>query len=322
MLADPPSQIGPFKVLDFLGRAGQSAVYRVVDPMKNRTVALKLFPAYLSEDPETVERFHRELGAFSLVSRHKNLVEILGTGQEGDRLYEVMEHVDGTSLDRLLKERRLSLAESFSVLRGICRGLAYAHQSGLVHRSLTPRNVLVSPDLSSIKVGDVVASRFETGQGLSATLSTGEIRLTALYYLAPEQVDGSGQVDHRADVYSAGVIFHEMLTGRAPGPKFGLPSQLNPELLPDIDVVVLKCLARRPEERYATFLDLLQDLDHLEETLRLRLLTQIRGLSQASSRLLHVNAETGGKRSRLPLYLGLGVLLLVILAVAGYLLLG
>jgi len=322
MSTDLPSRIGPFKVLDFLGRAGQSAVYRAVDPNQGRTVALKLFPSHVAEDPATVERFHRELGAFSLQSRHPNLVEVLGTGQEAERLYLVMEHVNGTSLDRLLKERRLSVPEAFNVLRGICRGLAYAHQHGIEHRNLTPRNVLVSSDLSTIKVGDLVAAGFESGQSVSGTLSTGEIRLSALYYLAPEQVDGSGKVDHRADVYSAGVIFHEMLTGRAPGSKFGLPSQLNPELLPDIDVLVLRCIARRPLERYTTFLDLLHDLDRLEETLRLRLLTEIRGISQASSRLLTVNAETGQKRNRLPLYLGLGVLLLAVLAVAGYLILG
>ena len=285
--------IGPYRVRELLGKAGQSAVYSAVAP-EGRQVAIKLFPARLSENPAAVERFHRELRAVAPVSRHPNLVHILDTGQEGDRLYLVMDLVAGTSLDRRLKQGRPSLSEAFTVMRGICRGLAQGHQHGLLHRSLTPRNVLVSPDFATVKVSDLGATGFETmAQSLTATLGTGEIRLGALYYLAPETVDGSGSVDARADLYSAGVIFHEMLTGRAPGPKFALPSQLDPTLSPEVDVVVLRCLARRPDERYASAGDLLAALERLEETLRLRTLTEIRGISQAGSRLLGGEPGTG-----------------------------
>ena len=308
--------IGPYRVRELLGKAGQSAVYSAVAP-EGRQVAIKLFPARLSENPAAVERFHRELRAVAPVSRHPNLVHILDTGQEGDRLYLVMDLVAGTSLDRRLKQGRPSLSEAFTVMRGICRGLAQGHQHGLLHRSLTPRNVLVSPDFSTVKVSDLGATGFETmAQSLTATLGTGEIRLGALYYLAPETVDGSGSVDARADLYSAGVIFHEMLTGRAPGPKFALPSQLDPTLSPEIDVVVLRCLARRPDERYASAGDLLAALERLEETLRLRTLTEIRGISQAGSRLLG-GGEPGTGRRPILLYIGLALLVLAALAGVG-----
>jgi len=307
--------IGPYRVRELLGKAGQSAVYSAVAP-EGRQVAIKLFPARLSENPAAVERFHRELRAVAPVSRHPNLVHILDTGQEGDRLYLVMDLVAGTSLDRRLKQGRPSLSEAFTVMRGICRGLAQGHQHGLLHRSLTPRNVLVSPDFATVKVSDLGATGFETmAQSLTATLGTGEIRLGALYYLAPETVDGSGSVDARADLYSAGVIFHEMLTGRAPGPKFALPSQLDPTLSPEIDVVVLRCLARRPDERYASAGDLLAALERLEETLRLRTLTEIRGISQAGSRLL--GGEPGTGRRPILLYIGLALLVLAALAGVG-----
>jgi serine/threonine protein kinase len=210
--------IGPYRVRELLGKAGQSAVYTAVAP-EGRQVAIKLFPARLSEDPAAVERFHHEMRTAVPASRHPNLVHILDTGQEGDRLYLVMEMVAGTSLDRLLKAGRPSLSEAFTVMRGICRGLGHGHQQGLLHRSLTPRNVLVSPDFATVKVSDLGATGFEAAaQNLTATLSTGEIRLGALYYLPPEMLDGSGSVDARADLYSAGVIFHEMLTAarRAP----------------------------------------------------------------------------------------------------------
>jgi serine/threonine protein kinase len=308
--------IGPYRVRELLGKAGQSAVYSAVAP-EGRQVAIKLFPARLSENPAMVERFHRELRAVAPVSRHPNLVHILDTGQEGDRLYLVMDLVAGTSLDRRLKQGRPSLSEAFTAMRGICRGLAQGHQHGILHRSLTPRNVLVSPDFATVKVSDLGATGFETAaQSLTATLGTGEIRLGALYYLAPETVDGSGTVDARADLYSAGVIFHEMLTGRAPGPRFALPSQLDPALSPEIDVVVLRCLARRPDERYANAGDLLAALERLEETLRLRTLTEIRGISQAGSRLLGGESRTG-KRPIL-LYVGLALLALAALAGAGF----
>jgi len=308
--------IGPYRVRELLGKAGQSAVYSAVAP-EGRQVAIKLFPARLSESPAAVERFHRELRAIAPVSRHPNLVHILDTGQEGDRLYLVMDLVAGTSLDRRLKQGRPSLSETFTVMRGICRGLAQGHQHGLLHRSLTPRNVLVSPDFATVKVSELGATGFETmAQSLTATLGTGEIRLGALYYLAPETVDGSGSVDARADLYSAGVIFHEMLTGRAPGPRFALPSQLDPALSPEIDVVVLRCLARRPDERYAGAGDLLAALERLEETLRLRTLTEIRGISQAGSRLL--GGEPGTGKRPILLYVGLALLALAALAGVGF----
>ncbi|HEX9945476.1 MAG TPA: serine/threonine-protein kinase [Thermoanaerobaculia bacterium] len=305
-----PESIGPYRVRELLGKAGQSAVYKAADP-QGRPVAVKLFPARLSDDPAAIERFDREVAAVAPVSRHPHLVHVLETGREGERPYLAMELVAGTSLDRVLKQRRLSLPEAFAVMRGICRGLAHAHQRGFVHRSLTPRNVLVSPDFATVKVADLGVTGFESVlPSLTATLSTGEIRLGALYYLAPEALDGSSPVDARTDIYSAGVIFHEMLTGHPPGLKFGLPSQLDPELSPEIDVVALKCLARRPDERYASAGELLAALERLEETLRLRVFTEIR---EAGSRL--TKTASGGNKALL--YVGLA-LLVIVLAAVGY----
>ncbi|HEV2845825.1 MAG TPA: serine/threonine-protein kinase [Thermoanaerobaculia bacterium] len=283
-----PETIGPYRVQELLGRAGQSAVYKALD-RKGRPVAVKLFPARLAEDTATAERFHREIQAFTPVSRHPHLVHILETGQEGDRLYLVMELVEGTSLDRVLKQGRLPLSRAFAVMRDICQGLAHAHRHGLVHRGLTPRNVLVSPDFSTVKVGDFAATGYESVANLTATMSTGEIRLGALYYLAPETVDGRGSLDARADIYSAGVIFHEMLTGRPPGPKFAMPTQINPELTADVDMVVLRCIARRPEERYDSVAGLLAALGRLEEILRLRVFTEIRDISQKKQTFLYAS---------------------------------
>lgn len=320
MSPDLPSQIGPYRVVELIGKAGQTVVYKAVAPAHGRPVAIKLFPEALSRDAAAVERFHKELRAVAPVSRHPNLVHLLETGQDGDRPYVAMELVDGRSLDRVLKERRLTVPEAITVLRGVCRGLAQAHQHGFLHERLTPRNILVSDDFDTVKVSDVEASGFEVVTNLTGTVSTGEINLGALYYLAPEQVEGGQPVDHRADLYSAGVILHELLTGRKPGPKFALPSQLNPQLPQAVDGLVLKCLARRPAERYATALDLLEDLERLEERLRLRVASEIRDISQAGSRLLG-KEEDGGKRPTL-LWIGIALAVLAALAAAGFLLFG
>jgi serine/threonine protein kinase len=308
-----PESIGPYRVRELLGKAGQAVVYAAVSP-QGRAVAVKLFPPSLSADPAAVERFHAELRAAAPVTRHPNLAQILETGQDGERLYVAMERVEGTSLDRVLKERRLALAEAFTVMNGICRALVQAHQHGLVHRSLTPRNVLVSPDFATVKVSDLGATRFESAApSLTATLGTGAIHLGAMYYLPPEVLEGTGTADARSDLYSAGVIFHQMLTGRAPGPHFGLPSQIDPALSPEIDVVALRCLARRPDERYANAGDLLAALGRLEEMLRLRTLTEIRGLSRAFAGGTKGSEEEGGKK---PMLLFIVLALLALAAVA------
>jgi serine/threonine protein kinase len=316
MPAETPTLIGPYRVVELIGQAGQTTVYKAADP-QGRTVAVKLFPPRLTRDPAVVERFHRELREFAAVSRHPHLVHVLETGQHEDRLFLAMEYVPGTSLDRVLRQRRLSVQEAFAVLRGICRGLAHAHEHGFLHRHLTPRNVLVSEDFGRIEVSDVGSSSFEVVTDLTGTVSTGEIALAGLYYLAPEQVEG-GRVDHRADLYSAGVILHEMLTGRTPGPRFGLPSQLNAELPSAVDVVVLKCLARKPSERYATALDLLADVARLEETLHLRVLSEIRGISQAGSRLLGGGEDEEGTKRPYLLYVGIGLLVVAVIAAVVY----
>jgi serine/threonine protein kinase len=212
----------------------------------------------------------------------------------------------GRSLADVLRERRLDVGEALSVMKGICRGLAHAHQSGLLHHHISPQAVLVSPDLSTVKLTGFGAAHAET-HGLTGTLSTGAFGLGAFNYLAPEQLESSGvPPDHRADLYAVGAVFHEMLTGKPPSGKFTLPSQANNQLLPETDVIVLKCLARNPTQRYATALELLADLGRLEETQRVRLLSELQQIKKA-----------GPGRGLLVA----GVLLLLIaLAVIGYLL--
>lgn len=305
MPPDLPTQIGPYRVSGLLGRGGSSPVYRAVDPA-GRPVVVRLLSPHLQENKAAAERFERESRAL-MSAPHPSLLQILDTGVEGSRPYLVTEMVQGTGLDNVLKERRLDVKEVLAVMKGICRGLAHLHQRGVLHHHLSPHAVLVSPDFSMVKLTELGFTRIES-LGLTGTLSTGAVTLGAFHYLAPEQVDSQATADHRADLYAAGAVFQEMLTGRPPTGKFSLPSQSNSELLPETDMIVLKCLERDPSERYATALELLADLGKLEESLKLRLLSEIRGVTQKAA---------GPNKG---LILGGLVALLIVLAVVGYLL--
>jgi serine/threonine-protein kinase len=282
MTAEIPGQIGPYRVTELLTREGSRPVFKALEPKGGRPVAVRLLSPHLLQDPAAARRFGRESQAL-ISAPHPNVAQVLATGTEGSKPFIVTELVAGQSLDQVLRERRLSVTEILAVMKGICRGLAHAHQNGVLHHHVSPHAILVSPDLSTVKLTDFGFARVES-LGLTGTISTGAVTLGAFNYLAPEQVEGSGpEPDHRADLYAVGAVFQEMLTGRPPGGRFTLPSQSNSELLPETDVIVLKCLARNPSERYATALELLADLGKLEEALRVRLLTEIRGITRKAS---------------------------------------
>lgn len=300
-----PTQIGPYPVTGLLGRGGSSPVYKAVDPRSGKPVVVRLLSPHLVENKAAAARFERDSRAL-MSAPHPSLLQILGTGVEGSRPFLVTEMVQGVGLDNVLKERRLSVTEILTVMKGICRGLAHAHQLGVPHHHLSPHAVLVSPDLSLVKLTEFGFTRIES-LGLTGTLSTGAITLGAFHYLAPEQVDSNAATDHRADLYALGAVFQEMLTGRPPTGKFSLPSQSNSELLPETDTIVLKCLARNPSERYTTALELLGDLGKLEEALNLRLLSEIRGVTQKAA-----DSNKG-------LLIGGLVALLLVLVLVGYL---
>jgi eukaryotic-like serine/threonine-protein kinase len=316
-----PETIGPYRILEPLREGGVSSVYKAVGPA-GAPVALKIFSTRVLSTPpaadpqrteDLVSRFHREVRAVVPLS-HPNILQVLETGQDGDRLYLATELFAGLSLERLLKQRRLTIPQSIAVLRALCRGLAFAHARGCVHGHLSPRHVLVSADLATVKIADFGPSEIDVVSELDSTLRTGAYALGSMVYLAPEQVDRRGTPpDPRSDLYAAGVIFVELLTGRPPTGKLALPSHVNAELPPATDVLVLKCLDRDPAKRYPSATALLADLDRLEEAMRVRLLTHLRGIS----RLLGPPGTL-----RRTLLLATGALLLVALALAGYYLAG
>ena len=237
MSPDIPQKIGNYEILGVIGRGGMATVYKAFQPSLSRIVAIKVLPPRYLSDPVFVERFHREAQAVAMMN-HPNIVHIIDKDRDGDLLYFVMEYVPGVMLQKLMRQRRLTLAEALRVAKEVSKGLDCAHRTGIVHRDLNPRNILVSEDLATVKVADFGISRVDVLRNADGTISTAEASLGTLFYLAPEQGENPSAVDQRADIYSLGVVCYEMMTGKVPVGKFSLPSQLNKSLPPDVDSIV------------------------------------------------------------------------------------
>lgn len=297
MDTEHPETIGNYDILGVLGKGAMGKVYKAAKPPQNKIVAIKVLPSEFMEDEERVERFNREAQAVALLS-HRNVVRIVERGEEDGQHFFVMEYVPGTSLDAVLKQRRLSLPEAIRVFRGVCNGLEAAHKQSIVHRDLSPRNVLVSEDLSVVKIADFGISRIETVSREQGTLSTTEFSLGSLHYIAPEQARNMATADHRADIYSLGVLLYEMLTGRVPVGRFNLPSQINSEVPPEVDPIVLKCLEVNPQGRYPTVSRLLKEVARLEDQLRLGLVHEVRGIGSQTSKIF-LKSTRGSRTTRI-----------------------
>jgi serine/threonine-protein kinase len=248
---------GRYRVDSVLGEGGMGCVYLARDAELDRPVAIKVLDERYARDPEFYERFLREARLAARLS-HPNVVRVYDTSPEGERPFIVMEYVDGWTLaEELRRQDRLAPAEAVGVVRQVCAGLQHAHEEGLVHRDVKPANLLLRRD-GVVKIVD-----FGIARAAEATRLTeiGTILGTAAY-LAPEQAAGQ-EVTAAADVYSVGVVLYELLTGRTPYAATSLPAlvaaqqageveparALAPAVSPELEAVVLACLARDPAAR-------------------------------------------------------------------------
>jgi serine/threonine protein kinase len=310
MAPDYPARIGSYHVLGVIGTGKLGTVYRAYDEAQARVVALRVLSHDLLLDGPRLERFRREAQALAALS-HPNIVSTLDTGKDGEFTYLVMEYVDGSSLVDRIRSARPTLNECVQIIREVACGLAAAHAKGIVHGDLVPRNVLVSRDLSVVKVVD-----FGTDVHGAAPPGAGTVtnaRLGALLYRAPELLLHQVTADNRADIYSLGVIAYEILTGRMPVGKFSLPSAANQQVPLDLDPVVLRCLSSDPAQRYQSVNAFLADLDKVRDVADYQVITELKQLT-GGRRSRKATDLFGEQRSRTPLYIGLGVVLLVVIA--------
>ncbi|NJN44628.1 MAG: serine/threonine protein kinase [Anaerolineae bacterium] len=214
-----PSWIGHalnnrYKIEEELGAGGMSAVYKANDPNLKRIVAIKLIHPHLSKDPEFVRRFEAEAAAVAQL-RHSNIIQVYDFNHDGDTYYMVLEFVPGETLQARLKrlvgdKRKLSIEEVVKYAAQICEAADYAHKRGMVHRDIKPANVMLDIHNNAILM-DFGIVRIVGGTNHTAT---GAVVGTALY-MSPEQIRGE-HPDHRADIYSLGVMLFEMAGGRPP----------------------------------------------------------------------------------------------------------
>lgn len=258
--AGTPTHIGKYRLDGLLGKGAMGVVYRALDPLIERTVALKTVRRDLGDDEqarEIVERFRKEAQAAGRLM-HPNIVAVHEYGESEDIAYIAMEFVDGTPLSALIGERPCALPQALAWFSDLLAALDYSHQRGVVHRDIKPANLLVTRD-GRIKISDFGIARIE-----SSTLTQTGAMLGTPSYMSPEQFRGEA-IDGRSDLFSAGIVLYQLLTGQRPFSGSAAtvmqqvlnhtpsqPSQLNATLPPGFDAVIMRALAKDPRQRHAT----------------------------------------------------------------------
>jgi len=246
-IADLAPHFPQLEILEFIGRGGMGAVYKARQPRLNRLVALKVLARERDADARFAERFLREAQALAQLS-HPNIVTVHDFGETGGHYYLIMEYVDGLNLRELERSRKLSPEEALVIVPGICDALQYAHQQGIVHRDIKPENILIDKQ-GRVKIADFGIAKLLGMSAPDEPLTGEQQRVGTPLYMAPEQVEKPTTVDHRADIYSLGVVFYEMLTGELPIGRFAAPSQ-KVEIDVRLDEIVMRALEKEPERRY------------------------------------------------------------------------
>jgi predicted Ser/Thr protein kinase len=235
------------EILELLGQGGMGAVYKARQPGLDRFVALKILPLQAGTDPGFAERFNREARALAKLS-HPNIVAVYDFGQTHGLHYFIMEYVDGPNLRQVERANKLSTREALQIIPQICEALQFAHDEGVVHRDVKPENVLLDKK-GRVKIADFGLAKILGREAKDLRLTGARDIMGTPHYMAPEQVEHPQEVDHRADIYSLGVVFYEMLTGELPLGKFALPSQ-KVQVDVRLDEVVLHTLEKEPSRRY------------------------------------------------------------------------
>jgi serine/threonine protein kinase len=272
----PGFRVGKYEVLAHIATGGMGAVYKATDVELGRTVALKILPAHMAHKPAIVERFRREARHAARLS-HPHIVTLLECGHDDatDLYYLVMEFIDGVNLENYLaRKRRVRPEMARRILIQTTRALNHAYEQGIVHRDIKPSNILLARmgDRLAVKLTDLGLARLENDAEFKVTREGSTVG--TIDYMAPEQALDSQSSDVRSDIYSLGCTAYEMLAGKAPFAEGGIGErvykkleapppevrEINAAVSPAFEAVILKMLAKKPEDRYATPAELLQAL--------------------------------------------------------------
>jgi predicted Ser/Thr protein kinase len=256
--AELASRFPQLEILELLGKGGMGAVYKARQPGLDRLVAVKILPPEISGEPMFTERFSREARALARLS-HPNIVAVYDFGQAEGQCYFVMEYVDGVNLRQAIQSGGLTVKDALTIVPQICDALQFAHDEGVVHRDVKPENVLVDKR-GRVKIADFGLAKLFGQDKIEHSLTGTHQVMGTLRYMAPEQIEGTRSVDHRADIYSLGVVFYELLTGELPLGRFAPPSK-KVQLDIRLDDVVLRALEKEPEQRYQHASEIKSEVD-------------------------------------------------------------
>jgi len=248
------------EIVELVGRGGMGFVFKARQPHLDRFVALKLLPDKLAKDAQFAERFNRE-GRVLAKLNHPNIVSVFDFGQSGGFYYLQMEYVDGVNLRQAMRAGRFSPAEALTIVPKVCEALQYAHEQGILHRDIKPENILLDAK-GRVKIADFGIAKLVGEDQPNITLTNTGAALGTPHYMAPEQLEKPSTVDHRADIYSLGVVFYEMLTGELPIGRFAAPSSKTP-VNTTVDDVVFRALEKDRERRFQSAGEMKTQVEHL-----------------------------------------------------------
>jgi serine/threonine protein kinase len=257
-----PDELAPhfpqLEILRLLGQGGMGAVYLARQPELDRLLAVKILPPEVARDPGFTERFSREAKSLARLS-DPNIVTIFDFGTADGLYYFTMEYVDGKNVRELLDAGEMTPPLALRIVAQVCDALQHAHDEGFVHRDIKPENILLDGK-GRVKIADFGLARLVGLTPAYLTLTGSQEVMGTLYYMAPEQLRRAHEVDHRADLYSLGVVFYEMLTGELPVGRFAPPSE-KAAIDARIDAIVLRALAREPGQRYQDAAQVKRDVE-------------------------------------------------------------
>ena len=268
------SKISHYQIVEKLGEGGMGVVYKAIDTILDRPVALKFVSSAVTIDKTIKERLMREAKACAALN-HPNITTIYEFGEDDDRAFIAMEYVEGRTLQEITIEKRLEIQEILEVARQITDALSTAHKKGIIHRDLKPANIM--QDVTGrIKVMDFGLAKLVQASLLTISGAT----LGTAAYMSPEQAQGI-DLDHRSDIYSMGVILYQLSTGKLPFMDTHplavmyailhdlptLPREVNPEISENFEKVIMRALEKEPESRYADISEMNDDLRHIQLSL-------------------------------------------------------
>lgn len=263
---------GRYEITELIGEGGMADVYKAVDVVDNKTIAVKILKKEFAESEEFLRRFRNESKAIAVLS-HPNIVKIYDVGFSEKIQYIVMEYIDGITLKEYIEnERVLSWKDAVHFVTQILRALQHAHERGIVHRDIKPQNIMMFTD-GTIKVMDFGIAKFAREEGKTAT----DQAIGTVHYISPEQARGD-ITDAKSDLYSVGVMLYEMLTGQKPFDTDNpvsiavmhmhniaeLPRRINPDIPVPLEEIIVHAMEKVPDDRYQTAVEMIKDIDRFK----------------------------------------------------------